>query len=58
MENQKSPIEFNKLKEKANEFYCEGKYYDASSYYYGFIAYADKEYDTAFAAFKIFWVER
>ena len=31
----------------------EGKYFDASSYYYGFIAYADKEYDTAFAAFKV-----
>lgn len=30
-----------------------GKYYDASNYYYGFIAYADKEYDSAFAAFKV-----
>jgi hypothetical protein len=26
MENQKSPIEFNKLKDKANEYYTEGKY--------------------------------
>ena len=30
-----------------------GKYHDASNYYYGFVAYADKEYDSAFAAFKV-----
>ena len=29
------------------------KYFEASNYYYGFIAYADKEYDNAFTAFKL-----
>jgi len=31
----------------------EGIYYQASNYYCGFIAYADKEYDTAFTTFKV-----
>ena len=33
MENQKSPIEFNKLKDKANEYYTEGKYNEAVNIY-------------------------
>mgnify|MGYP000002747591 FL=1 len=44
MENQKSPIEFNKLKEKANEFYCEGKYYDAVNIYSQLLEWEPENY--------------
>lgn len=33
MENQKTPTEFNKLKEKANDYYIEGKYNEAVNIY-------------------------
>jgi len=44
MENQKSPIEFNKLKEKANEFYCEGKYNDAVNIYSQLLEWEPENY--------------
>jgi stress-induced-phosphoprotein 1 len=44
MENQKSPIEFNKLKEKANEFYTEGKYNESVNIYSQLLEWEPENY--------------
>jgi stress-induced-phosphoprotein 1 len=44
MENQKSPIEFNKLKEKANECYTEGKYNEAVEIYSQLLEWEPENY--------------
>jgi stress-induced-phosphoprotein 1 len=44
MENQKSPTEFNKLKEKANEFYTEGKYNESVNIYSQLLEWEPENY--------------
>ena len=44
MENQKSPIEFNKLKDKANEYYTEGKYNEAVNIYSQLLEWEPENY--------------
>ena len=44
MENQKTPIEFNKLKEKANEYYVENKYKEAINIYTQLLEWEPENY--------------
>ena len=44
MENQKTPIEFNKLKEKANEYYVENKYKEAVNIYIQLLEWEPENY--------------
>ena len=44
MENQKTPIEFNKLKEKANEYYVEYKYNEAVDIYSQLLEWEPENY--------------
>jgi len=44
MENQKSPIEFNKLKEKANEYYVVGFYKEAVNIYTQLLEWEPENY--------------